>query len=200
MSASACSRKTARASWGLTGPTGARGRPRGPIAPSTSALSGCYGFSAAFGRGWRPDVYLAHAVFEVVDFELEAVGGEGVGLYDVSTGPQVFFVDLGDHLGVGEVSPGVGVAETDAAFSQQRAHGAVPDQDPPGEQFYPLVRVLKPKPLSVFRHTSRGGERLRLPINLIFRNLLRGSWHLPREIALSPVAAASKGPSLHRSR
>ena len=42
---------------------------------------------------------------------------------------QVLFVYAGDHLGVGEVSPGVGVAETDAALAQERAHGAVPNED-----------------------------------------------------------------------
>jgi hypothetical protein len=30
---------------------------------------------------------------------------------------------------MGEISPGVGVAETDAAFAQESAHGAVPEEN-----------------------------------------------------------------------
>ena len=41
----------------------------------------------------------------------------------------------GDHVGVGEVGPGVGVPEADAALPQERAHGTVADEDPAYEQF-----------------------------------------------------------------
>ena len=86
------------------------------------------------GEACALGVYLAHPLFEVVGLELETVGGEGVGLYDVSAGPQVLHVDVRDHARVGEVRAGVGVAEADAAFAEQRANGAVPDQDPRREQ------------------------------------------------------------------
>jgi hypothetical protein len=65
-----------------------------------------------------------------VGLQLETVGGEGVSLDDVRACPQVFLVDRLDHLGVGEVRAGVGMAEADSPFAKQRAHGAVPDQDP----------------------------------------------------------------------
>jgi len=65
-----------------------------------------------------------------VGLELEAVGGESVGLYNFRASPQILHVDIRDHLWVGEVRAGVGVAEADAAFAEECAHGAVPDQDP----------------------------------------------------------------------
>ena len=108
------------------------------------------------GQAGAPCVHFAHPVFQVVGFELEAVGGERVGLYDVCAGPQVFLVDLRDHLGVGEVGAGVGVAEADAAFSQQRADGSVPDQDPPGEQLF-QVRA-QDKTSLVSSHIARRRE------------------------------------------
>jgi hypothetical protein len=66
-----------------------------------------------------------------VGLEFEAVGGEGIGFDDARTGAQVLLVYAGDHVGVGEVSPGIGMSETDAALVQERAHSTVSDENPP---------------------------------------------------------------------
>jgi hypothetical protein len=103
------------------------------MAPRTSALLPSPVLTLVRGLAGEPGaglVHVAHAVFELVDLELEAVRGEGVRLDHAGPGPDVLLVDAGDHLGVGDVRAGVGVAEADAAFGEERAHRAVPDQDP----------------------------------------------------------------------
>src|ERR687893_86240 len=97
---------------------------------SFSSVRGSYTFGGLAGEAGAGLVHVAHPVFELVDLELEAVGGEGISLDHGRAGPDVLLVDAGDHLGVGDVRAGVGVAEADAALGEEGAHGAVPDQDP----------------------------------------------------------------------
>jgi hypothetical protein len=156
----------------------------------------CDGTGRLAGQPGALGVYFAHPLLEVVGLQLETVGGESVGLYGVGASPQILHMDIRDHLWVGEVRTGVGVA--DAAFAEQRAHGTVPDQDSRLEKLS-QVRT-QGKDLSPYSSHIRGGERLRLIFHLICRSLLRGSWHPPRGSIASPVAAASQGPSLRRSR
>src|SRR5215212_8094845 len=72
-------------------------------------------------------VYLAYPLLEVVVLQLETVGGESVGLYGVSACPQILHVDIRDHLRVGEVRAGVGMA--DAPLPEQLSQVAAQGKD-----------------------------------------------------------------------
>ena len=73
-----------------------------------------------------------------------------------------------------------------------------PDEDSIFEQFSE-VQAQKGSPSPFFASRSRGGERLRrcFDSSLGVSSAGVGTWH---EASTSPVAAASQGPSLHRSR
>jgi len=130
-SASACSRKDP----GLVGPYGAD---RGEGASERSDGPEHYGPAAPVCRlPRRPErqpralrVDLPHHAAEVVGGELDPVGGEGVRLYDVRPGAQVFPVQARHDLGMGQVRAGVGVTVADAALGEQGAHRAVADEYP----------------------------------------------------------------------
>jgi hypothetical protein len=56
-------------------------------------------------------------------------------------------VDVGNHLGVGEVRPGIGVPEADATLAQKRAHRPVADHDAVFEQFSEVrLQRVSPSP------------------------------------------------------
>jgi hypothetical protein len=63
--------------------------------------------------------------------ELEAIGQEGVGLYDPRAGTQVLLVDGPDYRSVGAVGPVERLV--DPTIGEERADGTVPNEHAPVE-------------------------------------------------------------------
>ena len=61
--------------------------------------------------------------------ELDAVRAEGVGFDDVGAGADVFLMDLGDQIGLGDVQRVEALVDEDALRIEHRPHRAVTDED-----------------------------------------------------------------------
>src|SRR5918998_1495746 len=175
-------------------PEGAYGAEDQGLAP----VRGPHALGGPAGEAGAGPVDGSHPAFELVGPPLESVGGEGVRLDHAGARPDVLLVDAGYHLGVGDVGAGVGVAEADAALREERAQRAVPDQDA-GARPLPEIETQKKTSLLYVCASSRGREASRCgsDSSLGVSSAGVGTWH---EALASPVAAASQGPSLHRSR
>src|SRR5262249_50799067 len=120
--ASACSRKTSRASSAVTAPSGSRYFPSGPIEPRTQTSRPAGPPPTAAGWPRPPPVDVTHLGFEAVHGELEAVGAERVGLDRVGAGGDVVRMDALHDSRIVEVQHVEARVEGHPARVQHSAH------------------------------------------------------------------------------
>src|SRR5580658_8676984 len=111
--------------------------PRSSSAPACSlkmaTMSWC-GFSRLAGNFHGAMIQLGHAIGHAELPELVAIGAESIGLDDLRAGFDIGLMDVKDSFAVRDVEL-VDAALWADGFIEQRAHGAVADEDSPGQSF-----------------------------------------------------------------